>query len=649
MVWWFPATASGGLEFDAFRKSHEIDGSAVGAQTDYQMRIIANYGDYHNLEFADYDEVGYAVINSGDSTRPGCTNVLPTIIMRDPETMEAVLWGGKYWAVVASRTNGWQTNEFDVYSSIDLLSWTEEYKNIIPEVNATWEDSIYLASSFTYHEGDANPFLIFYCAYDGPTDTDRVKVGAARSSDMETWTKNPNNPLFDYVNVTWAEYGCELLSIARMSAGAAHKWIAVFEGESDDDRQGIGIAYNDDDDPDTTGWTYSNRSHTSTAAGIRREVDPWIYRDGDRYVIFYEIYPTAGAARPAGGMWADEADVFTEDTGWTRFSTNPILGSMSGAVQKSGMLYGVLLGGNLYLPFYIAANNSSMAIIDLLAQITLDSKCRTDFGDIRFTEDDGATELDYWIDEKVDGDYAIFWVEVSTIPASPASVTIYVYYGKDDETTTSDMSNTFVDSNPMETLAGFDARFTKVDGDDRVLDEATYDRTVIKLPDTSAITSTTYTTPIAFPTDRKYIFRYYYAGTCTGGDSPNGNFWVMGDSGAEILYFAGARGGASSDKRLRTDISYNFGTFAEGSLLLWELIVDGANRQVLNVKVEDGDEYSTDRGFGAAFDPDVLELIDVGGGALGDGWFGAWFIREYVDPEPTHGVWGAEEAVVWPF
>lgn len=637
----------GGEGTDAFRKSHEIDGSAVGEQTDYQMKITVNYGDRHDLENEDYDEVGYAIIDSGDSSRPGCTTVFPTIIMRDPETMEPVLWNGKYWAVATSRTDGWTTGEFDIYSSTDLLSWTEEYRNVIPDVAATWENNIYIASSFSYHEGDANPFLIFYPALDAGG---RVRDGAARSNDMQNWTKNPNNPLFEYQNATWALLGCEVFSIAKLSVDAApHKWIAIFEGESGADRQGIGIAYNDDDDPDTTGWTFSNRSFSSCAAGVVREVDPWIYRDGGRYFIFYEIYPSGQAARPAGGMWADEADVFTEDTGWTRFTTNPILGSMTGAAHKCGMLYGVLLDDVLYLPFLNDIIGSTMAIADLRDQVTLDGKCRTDFGDVRFTEDDGVTELDYWIESKTDGDNAIFWVEIPTILADPNTVTIYIYYGKADATTTSNMSDTFIDSNPMETLAEFDARFTKVAGDDRVLDEATFDRTVIKLPDTSAVTSTTYTTPIAFPTDRKYVFKYYYTAILTGAKYPNGSFWVMGNSGANILYFAGARGGDTSPKRLRTDTSYIFGTFIESVLNWWELIVDGASRQVLNVKVEDGDEYSTDKSFGAAFDPDVLQLLDVGSSGLGNGWFGAWFIREYVDPEPTHGDWGAEEGVMWPF
>ena len=73
----------------------------------------------------------------------------------------------------------------------------------------------------------------------------------------------------------------------------------------------------------------------------------------------------------------------------------------------------------------------------------LNQHCRTDFGDVRFTDDDGVTELDYWMETKVDGSYAVFWVEVAdSLSSNPA--TIYIYYGKTDATTTSNGEDTFL-------------------------------------------------------------------------------------------------------------------------------------------------------------------------------------------------------------
>jgi len=75
--------------------------------------------------------------------------------------------------------------------------------------------------------------------------------------------------------------------------------------------------------------------------------------------------------------------------------------------------------------------------------VYLNGKCRTDFGDIRFTKSDGTTLIDYWIEKKVDGDYAIFWVEVPD-DLSSSNVTIYIYYGNSDATTISNGDSTFL-------------------------------------------------------------------------------------------------------------------------------------------------------------------------------------------------------------
>lgn len=76
-------------------------------------------------------------------------------------------------------------------------------------------------------------------------------------------------------------------------------------------------------------------------------------------------------------------------------------------------------------------------------EVDLDAHSRTDFGDVRFTKADGATLLDYFMESKTDNDTAVFWVEVDTIPVSPNTVTIYIYYGLATETTTSNGENTF--------------------------------------------------------------------------------------------------------------------------------------------------------------------------------------------------------------
>jgi len=61
--------------------------------------------------------------------------------------------------------------------------------------------------------------------------------------------------------------------------------------------------------------------------------------------------------------------------------------------------------------------------------VHLGGKCRRDFGDVAFTASDGATPLAAWAEEVVEGEYAVFWVQVPVVPAFPSTTSIYVYYG----------------------------------------------------------------------------------------------------------------------------------------------------------------------------------------------------------------------------
>ncbi len=96
------------------------------------------------------------------------------------------------------------------------------------------------------------------------------------------------------------------------------------------------------------------------------------------------------------------------------------------------------------------------------------SKCESDFGDVRFTDDDGLTLLDYWMQEKVDGGYAVFWVEVQD-DLSSQNQTIYVYYGKSGASTTSNGANTFIFFDPCDNLDQW-TKYTSGNGNVTVVD-----------------------------------------------------------------------------------------------------------------------------------------------------------------------------------
>jgi hypothetical protein len=75
--------------------------------------------------------------------------------------------------------------------------------------------------------------------------------------------------------------------------------------------------------------------------------------------------------------------------------------------------------------------------------VYLNGCCQPDFGDIRFTGDNEGTELDYWLESFTPSGSALFWVEVAD-NLNSSDATIYIYYGNDTVSTTSDGDATFI-------------------------------------------------------------------------------------------------------------------------------------------------------------------------------------------------------------
>jgi PKD repeat protein len=69
----------------------------------------------------------------------------------------------------------------------------------------------------------------------------------------------------------------------------------------------------------------------------------------------------------------------------------------------------------------------------------LNSKCNTDFSDIRFTTSDGDTLISYWIESVITGNYADIWIKVPSI----TTTTIYIYYGNTSAISASYGDDTF--------------------------------------------------------------------------------------------------------------------------------------------------------------------------------------------------------------
>ena len=125
-----------------------------------------------------------------------------------------------------------------------------------------------------------------------------------------------------------------------------------------------------------------------------------------------------GGATPKPAGWL---------TGWGYRKSHTINGSVAGA-QAS---------------YQLEINVHRAEGSDSGNDVYVGTKCREDFGDIRFTEDDGESLLEY-APPTIDGGVATFWVDVEGIPEGPGTIDIYVYYGKGDATSIGDGDATFI-------------------------------------------------------------------------------------------------------------------------------------------------------------------------------------------------------------
>jgi len=85
----------------------------------------------------------------------------------------------------------------------------------------------------------------------------------------------------------------------------------------------------------------------------------------------------------------------------------------------------------------------SLTEYQIAINVTYDSDMQSDFDDIKFIDSDDSTELNYWLQEKVDPEWAYFWVKIPSIPASSTKI-IYMYYGNPSASSESDIQKTMI-------------------------------------------------------------------------------------------------------------------------------------------------------------------------------------------------------------
>lgn len=283
--------------------------------------------------------------------------------------------------------------------------------------------------------------------------------------------------------------------------------------------------------------------------------------------------------------------------------------------------------------------------------VYLNGKCRTDFGDVRFTGDDGITLLNYWMEEKVDGNYAVFWVKIADdLSANPA--TVYIYYGNPYAATTSNAKNTMFIHEDMETAPS-----------GTLVGSAVYD-------------STNKWVRLTTVTNNQLGYLYYNTNPGSQGFYAKFRFWASGGNGADAEWlgvydtsYSGTRedivnggyhftfdeyqdriaftksttdNGASIAYATETTIDNGTWHTAEiyywmsGSIVYAKIYYDEA------LKVNSSDASPQQNALNG-----IGQMIIGGrtGGLTNEHRIDDIIVRKYVYPEPSHGSWGSEEEV----
>jgi len=253
------------------------------------------------------------------------------------------------------------------------------------------------------------------------------------------------------------------------------------------------------------------------------------------------------------------------------------------------------------------------------------TKCRADFGDIRFCESDGVTLLDYWL-ESYDGGVATFWVEVPSIPASPDTITIYIYYGKSDAATTSDGEDTFLFFDHFDVdLSKWTVRSGTWSIEAGELKSPSTDDAQIVASGFSALNcrirarfrlnlvGLNYYGVMARTSDANNLYLQQYASPAF---SPLHEIWKrVGGSWTKLTYVS-----------ITPDTNYHVSEF----------LLYGSS---LKANIDGGSQLSTtDTTFATA------QTFGFRHGETESYFYVDWvFVAKYVDPEPSHGAWGSEE------
>lgn len=312
-------------------------------------------------------------------------------------------------------------------------------------------------------------------------------------------------------------------------------------------------------------------------------------------------------------------------TGWS-YRKNHVITGATGAQTDYQVGIKVYYGAG--------ADGTESVYGNTYGKVYCDSKCEADFGDIRFTQDDGETEIYYWIEESTISTSANIWVEVPSIPASPTTIEICMYYGKASEITTSNMDNTFVDNDDFED-DGF-SEWTMIQTVTSSADQAYTGSKSAKQAGGGLTAAYLYKDTLAYTDNSIHLSVFSGNGIndegsvmqCFDNSSSSQQGGIRDDGNPTNLIYI-KDGGSETDSGV-----------AQGSDAWHHIearVVGGTTAHLLI----DGSTMFSDGTVDTELD--LIWIGNLWGASDSPSYWDTFYIRKYISPEPTHTSWGGEE------
>ncbi|MBE0526760.1 MAG: DUF2341 domain-containing protein, partial [Candidatus Thorarchaeota archaeon] len=271
-------------------------------------------------------------------------------------------------------------------------------------------------------------------------------------------------------------------------------------------------------------------------------------------------------------------------------------------------------------------------------------QCQPDFDDIRFTDDDGHTLLDYWTESVYESDNATFWIEVKD--DLDFDTTIHMYYGN---TTVSSLSNgtatfIFFDDYENNNLDRWDE--TTGAGFSCATDQVVHGTYALKFQSTPGADIMKNLTETGEPLTHDFMVHSWVRddNQIRGGHAPlvksQSQFWVYA-----------CRGYNSQFSYLQDAANYvPWPQNSVGGSDEWFEINVGLSMSTDVMRAWKNEFYMGEIGLIAANGasvPDDLFQIGYGQQSSYVTWWDDTYVRKWIVNEPAHGAWDEISTVNW--